>query len=133
MRLALKNPVSVVVHALIGWAFCGAVMGIGLATLSLQSALVLHALAAPILFAGVSLSYFNRPDSYAPLMVAITFVVLVMAVDCFLVALVINRSLEMFSSLLGTWIPFALIFASTFVTGSARAHRQPFLDNRNGG
>jgi hypothetical protein len=33
------------------------------------------------------------------------------------VALLINRSLEMFASLLGTWIPFALIFASTYLTG----------------
>jgi hypothetical protein len=41
----------------------------------------------------------------------------VILVDFFLVALVINRSLEMFASPLGTWIPFALIFASTYLTG----------------
>ncbi len=29
----------------------------------------------------------------------------------------INRSLEIFTSLLGTWIPFVLIFPSTYVTG----------------
>jgi hypothetical protein len=33
------------------------------------------------------------------------------------VALVILRSLEMFTSLLGSWIPFALIFGSTWLTG----------------
>jgi hypothetical protein len=38
-------------------------------------------------------------------------------VDFLLVALVINHSLAMFASLLGTWIPFALIFASTYLTG----------------
>ena len=35
----------------------------------------------------------------------------------FVVALLINRSFEMFASLLGTWIPFALIFLSTYLTG----------------
>jgi hypothetical protein len=33
--------------------------------------------------------------------------------------MLINRSFEMFTSLLGTWIPFALIFFSTYLTGSA--------------
>ena len=41
----------------------------------------------------------------------------VIAVDFFVVALLINRSMDMFASLLGTWIPFALIFASTYLTG----------------
>jgi hypothetical protein len=45
------------------------------------------------------------------------FVGFVMAVDFLIVALLINRSLEMFASLLGTWIPFALIFTSTYLTG----------------
>ena len=42
-----------------------------------------------------------------------------MALDFFVVALIINRGLEMFASLLGTWIPFALIFTSTYLTGVA--------------
>jgi hypothetical protein len=41
----------------------------------------------------------------------------VMAVDFLVVALLINKSLAMFSSLLGTWIPFGLIFVSTYATG----------------
>ena len=45
------------------------------------------------------------------------FVGFVIAVDFFVVALFTNRSLEMFISLLGTWIPFTLIFASTYLTG----------------
>ncbi len=45
------------------------------------------------------------------------FLVFVMAIDFFLVALLINRSLDMFASLLGTWIPFALIFSATYLTG----------------
>ena len=45
------------------------------------------------------------------------FVGVVITLDFFLVALLINRSVEMFASLLGTWIPLALIFASSYITG----------------
>jgi len=41
-------------HALAGWALCGATMAIGLAKTSLNRALVIHAIAAPIIFALVS-------------------------------------------------------------------------------
>jgi hypothetical protein len=41
----------------------------------------------------------------------------VMSVDFFVVGLAVNRSLEMFTSVLGTWIPFALIFLATWLTG----------------
>jgi hypothetical protein len=37
--------------------------------------------------------------------------------DFFVVAILIQRSLEMFASVLGTWIPVALIFLSTYLTG----------------
>jgi hypothetical protein len=55
---------------------------------------------------------------------AFAFTGFAMAVDFFLVALIFIRGLEMFTSLLGTWIPFGLIFASTFVTGSLVASRR---------
>jgi len=47
-----------------------------------------------------------------------------MVVDFFVVALLINKSLAMFASPLGTWIPFALIFASTLVTGSLLSRKR---------
>jgi hypothetical protein len=37
--------------------------------------------------------------------------------DFFVVALLIDKSLDMFNSLLGTWIPFVFIFTSTLLTG----------------
>jgi hypothetical protein len=49
---------------------------------------------------------------------ALIFVGFVIAVDYFVEALIINRSFDMFASLLGTWIPFALIFSSTYLTGN---------------
>jgi hypothetical protein len=51
------------------------------------------------------------------LQTALLFVGIVIGLDFFVVALLILRSMEMFTSLLGTWIPFALIFASAYMTG----------------
>ncbi len=104
-------------HALVGWALCAATMSIGQATMPLQQALIVHAIGAPIFFTLISLVYFQKFHFTTPLQTALVFVGFVMAVDFFVVALAILRSLDMFASLLGTWIPFALIFASTWLTG----------------
>jgi len=51
------------------------------------------------------------------LQTAVIFVGFVIAVDFFLVALLMLNSFEMFTSPLGTWIPFVLIFLATYLTG----------------
>ena len=111
------NVVVILIHAFIGWALCGATMGIGMATTSMRNTLIVHAVGAPIFFIAVSLVYFNYFNYTAPLQTALIFVGFVIVVDFFLVALLINKSLDMFRSPLGTWIPFALIFISTYLTG----------------
>jgi hypothetical protein len=103
--------------ALAGWALCFATMGIGMATTSLQNALTIHAVAAPIIFLFVSLVYYRKFNFTTPLQTALVFTGLIMLLDFFVVALLILHSLDMFASLLGTWIPFALIFISTWLTG----------------
>jgi hypothetical protein len=115
--MSIKKVLTVLVHAFIGWALCTASMVIGMATMSMQNALIVHAIGAPIFFTGISLIYFKKFNYTTPLQTAIIFVGFVITVDFFVVALLINRSLEMFASLLGTWIPFTLIFASTYITG----------------
>jgi hypothetical protein len=120
----LKKFLTIVVYALIGWALCFATMGIGQALLPLQTALIIHAIAAPIFFALLSMSYFKRFHYTTPLQTALLFVGIVIGLDFFVVALLILRSTEMFTSILGTWIPFALIFVSTYVTGLYMARNQ---------
>ena len=116
--MSAKKVATLLTHAFIGWGLCAATMGIGVATTSLENALIIHAIGAPIFFVIVSLIYFKKFNYTTPFQTATVFVVFVIAVDFFVVALLINRSLEMFASLLGTWIPFALIFVSTYLTGS---------------
>ena len=52
--------ITVLVHALFGWALCAATMGIGMATTSIENALIIHAIGAPIFFTIVSLIYFKK-------------------------------------------------------------------------
>jgi len=113
----IQRIAIILVHAFVGWALCAATMGIGMALTSLETALILHAIGAPIFFFLVSLVYFGRFNYTAPWQTAAIFIAFVIFMDFFLVAMVINRSFEMFTSLLGTWIPFALIFISTLATG----------------
>lgn len=112
-----KKLATLLAHAFIGWALCAATMEIGRATMALQNALIIHAVGAPIFFMIMSLIYFKNFNYTSPLQTAIMFVGFVIAVDIFVVALVINRSLDMFASVLGTWLPFALIFTATYLTG----------------
>jgi hypothetical protein len=113
----MKKTIIILAHAFVGWLLCAATMGIGMAVTSQQAALIIHAIGAPIYFAVVSSLYFSRFHFTSPLLTAVIFVAFVMIVDLCMVALLIIRSLAMFESALGTWIPFALIFTSTLLTG----------------
>ena len=103
--------------AFLGWLLCFGVMGMGMAVTSLDNALIVHAIAAPLIFASISAAYFSRVPTAAPTATALIFVAFVVSMDLVVVAILINRSLDMLASPLGTWIPFGLIFASTYVTG----------------
>ena len=115
--MTAKKLIVLLLHAFVGWLLCAATMGIGMALTTLEIALVVHAVAAPIFFAVVSIVYYSKFNYTGPLATATIFVGFVIVVDFFVVGLLINRSLAMFASLLGTWIPFALIFTSTLLVG----------------
>ena len=124
--LRFKKISTTVIHAFAGWVLCAATMGIGLTTTSLHNTLIIHAFGAPIFFALVSLVFFKKFNYTTPLKTALIFVGFVIIVDFFVVALLINRSLDMFASVLGTWVPFALIFLSSYVTGWIVVQRKRF-------
>ena len=114
-----KGVAVAVAHGLVGWALCGATMGVGIKVTTLEGALILHAITAPVVFTALSLVYFHRFGSWSPLRTAAAFLGVVIVMDVFVVALLIERSFEMFKSVLGTWLPFFLIFVSTWWTGLA--------------
>ena len=88
-----------------------------MAVTSLQTALMLHAIGGPIGFIVISLFYLKKFGYTSPLQTAIWFIAFVVFMDIFIVALLIEKSFAMFRSVLGTWLPFSLIFLVTYFTG----------------
>ncbi len=115
--MSTSKMAILLVHAFVGWALCFATIGIGRAVTTMETTLIVHAILAPLFFVAISLFYFRRFNFTTPLQTAIIFIGFVMAMDFFVVAMLILRSFEMFTSLLGTWIPFGLIFLATWLTG----------------
>jgi hypothetical protein len=107
----------IAMHALAGWAYCGVLIGIGRRFLAMHTTLVVHAVGAPVGFALISLLYYRRFAFTNPWQTAVAFLGVVVVLDLFLVAPVFEKDYAMFSRVLGTWIPFALIFAATYFTG----------------
>ena len=106
-------------HAIIGWALCGATMMLAMKTTSLRRAIVIHAAAAPIIFAALAWVYFSLFGDTGPLATAAIFVAVVILLDVLVVALPIDKSFDMFKSFGGTWLPFALLFLAAWLTGIA--------------
>ena len=121
---SIRDLARPALHALAGWALCGATMAALLAATTLATALLLHAVAAPLIFAAVSISYFRGRAVPAPLPTAIAFAVLVALLDLVVVACFVERSLAMFASFTGSWLPLLLIFAATWTTGTLLAHER---------
>ena len=111
-------------HALVGWALCDATTAIGLGVTTLDRVLVVHAIAAPVFFAAISRVYFWRFHYTSPLATAIVFVAFVTLADFLVAALRINDSEALFGSLFGMWLPLAMIFVATYLTGWLVVGRQ---------
>jgi hypothetical protein len=124
-KLSWKQIAVIALFGAVGWALCGAIMFIGMAVTSMQTTLIAHAAGAPVIFAVISWIYYTRFGYTKPLMTAAAFLGMVILLDIFPVATVINRSFEMFTSMLGTWIPWALIFLSTYAVGVAVEGQTP--------
>lgn len=113
----LKKTLIVLGFALAVWAFCGALVGVGREFMTMDATLMVHAIGAPAGAAIASLLYFQQYGFTNPLVTAAIFVGVAFFLDVFFVALLIEKSFEMFRSFLGVWLPLALIFLVTYVTG----------------
>ena len=116
-KLSVKQIAVLLIHAFVLWALCGAIMGIGPTMMTMETTLIVHAVGAPIIAAVVTAVYYRFFGYTAPLHTALVFVAFIILVDALVVALLIMRSFEMFQSFIGTWLPFMLIFASSYLTG----------------
>ena len=118
------NLLRIAVVALFGvavWGLCGSVIFIGRTVTSNDNTLIIHAIAVPVIAAAVSTIYYRRFGYTSPLRTATIFTAIAIFLDASVIAPFVEKSPAMFingmKAVLGTWLPFALIFASTYVTG----------------
>ena len=72
---------------------------------------------AQVCFAGFLWLYFRWFGFTTPLQTATAFMAIVIFLDIFVVALLIEHSFAMFASVLDIWLPFLLNFLATYLTG----------------
>ena len=120
-QMNVKKIIIILIHAFVGWGLCGAIVGVGRNITSMQITLIAHAIGAPIIFVVISLIYYKWFHYTTALQTATAFVLFVIFMDIFVVALLIEKSFEMFSSILGTWLPFVFIFTAVYITGLNQA------------
>jgi hypothetical protein len=65
----VKKMIVILLHAFVGWALCGAIMGIGMAVTSIETTLIIHAKGAQLFLRFYLLSIFENsitPLHYKP-------------------------------------------------------------------
>lgn len=113
----------ILAFAIVGWAYCGALIGVGRQFFTMDTTLVIHAIGAPVGFAVLSWIYHRYFGFTRPIYTALMFLAVVVALDIFPVAIVFEQSFAMFRSVIGTWLPWVLIVASTWVVGVVTTRR----------
>jgi hypothetical protein len=115
--LRIHQALVPLAFALLGWGICGAIIGIGRSLTSMQNTLIIHAVAVPIVFGGLAWVYFRFFGYTTAMQTALFFTGLAVLLDATIIALLVEKSYAMFASILGTWIPFGLIFLATYRVG----------------
>lgn len=108
-------------HGVVGWALCGAIMAVLPRLVGITATRIVHAIAVPFIFAAVAWHYFRVRGARDPLPTAVVWTASVLLLDVVIVSGLVLRDFEMFSSILGTWLPLALIFLATWATGELMA------------
>ncbi len=125
----MKKAATLLGYSFVGWAFCAAIMGIGPHLIGMRAALILHLILGPIGFGSLSFFYHKRFGYTPPVVTAAVFLLFVAAMDFFMVGLIVLDSLEMFTSLIGIWLPFALIFLLSLGGGLLAKRRRVRMVN----
>jgi hypothetical protein len=103
--------------ALLLWVACGTVMAVGRRLWGLDAALKVHLAAAPITAFLVAAAHVLIAPGFGSLLRAMAITALVVVLDALIVAPILEHSYAMFRSVIGTWLPFALIFFASLAAG----------------
>ena len=116
-NMTVRRWLVLIAFALVGWGICGAIIGIGRSLTSMENTLIIHALAVPLVFGVLAWLYFHFFGYTSALQTALLFTGLAILLDATVISLLVEKSYAMFGSILGTWIPFGLIFLATWLVG----------------
>ena len=116
-KLDFKKIFIIALFWFIGWILCGATVAIGRILTTMQNTMIVHAILAPIFFWITSFIYHKKFNYSKPLETAGIFTFLTILIDAAVVAPIFEKSYEMFTNILGTWLVFILIFISTYLSG----------------
>ena len=105
-------------HAFVAWILCGAIVIVGRQIWTIETTLIIHALGVPIIILVVSWIYFTYFHFPTPLQTAAIFTLSAIMLDVVIVATFVEGSYEMFTSFIGTWLPFGLMFLTTYLVGT---------------
>lgn len=110
MSLAFKKPFVILMLGVFGWAACGIIMFVLLNITTIYLSLIIHFIATPFIFLAISNLYFKKFDYTTPLLTAIFFTLIVMILDFFVVAMVIEKILRCLKVLWEPGCHFYLFF-----------------------
>jgi hypothetical protein len=105
---------ALLAFALVAWGLCGATIGVARGIMPMQTALRVHAGAAPIIAGTLAYLYARFFAVTTPLATGLAFVGVVIVMDAGLIAPFVERSWDMFRSPIGTWVPFVLIVLGAY-------------------
>jgi hypothetical protein len=83
----------------------------------MDTTLLVHAVVAALAFGFLAWHYSGRYPETSALRVSVAMLGVVVGLDALVVAPFLERSYAMFRSVLGTWVPFALIFTASYIAG----------------
>ncbi len=115
-----RSMARLLMHGFVGAVACGALIGGGPPLLG-ESTTVVHAILAPLIFVGISLSYFRAHGAREPLTAAFAFAGVLAAAEVAVIDARMQSAQLLESS--AFWVPVALVFLLTWATGTLMATR----------
>jgi hypothetical protein len=113
----MKKILVITIFGLTGWGICGGIIAVARRLTTMENTVIIHAIAVPFVFGILSFLYHRYFHYTRPLQTGLIFMGMAMALDAGIIAPFAERSFAMFSSILGTWIPFGLIFLASTIVG----------------
>lgn len=104
-------------HAFLGWSWCGAITGLGQLLLPANTLLIFYLLLSPIGVGLLAWRFHQNFPGIQQLNVAYWFTGIIIFLNVALTAPVFEKSYSMFANIIGTWLPFALIFGAVYLAG----------------